>query len=99
MKIYVEFNKQDYYGLVTVNVDEDGFFDYVDKATNIYVDEIAGENIEEILLEGQPKRVTKEYAFWKLANCKDSNVYTVGELLKEFEERENTCIVIDGSLV
>jgi hypothetical protein len=97
MKMYFEFNKQDYYGLVTVETDENGFF--IDDATEVYVNTVGGESIEEVLEEGQPRQVTKEYAFWKLANCKDSGGYTATELLKEFEELENTCVVIDGTLV
>jgi hypothetical protein len=97
MKMFFEFDKQDYYGLVTVESEIDGY--YIDDATEIYVETISGESVEEVLEEGHPRQVTKEYAFWKLCNCKDSGDYTVGELLKEFENMENTCVVIDGTLV
>lgn len=97
MKMYFEFNEQDYYGLITVETDPNGY--YVEDAAKIYVETIGGESTEEVLEEGQPKQVTKEYAFWKLANCKDTRSYSVDELLKEFEEMENNCVVIDGSLV
>jgi hypothetical protein len=97
MKMYFEFHKQDYYGLVTVETDPNGYF--IDDATKVYIETVNGESAEEVLEEGQPRQVTKEYAFWKLANCKDSEDRTVGELIEEFERMENTCVVIDGSLV
>lgn len=97
MKMYFEFNEQDYYGLITVETDPDGYF--VDDAAQVYVDTVGGETIEEILEEGEPVQVSKEYAFWKLANCHGMENQTLESLLKEFEESENTAVVIDGSLV
>lgn len=97
MKMFFEFDKQGYYGLITVETDPNGY--YVDVAAKVYVETVGGESIKKVLEEGQPKQVTKEYAFWKLANCKDSKDYSVAELLKEFEDMENTCVVIDGTLV
>jgi hypothetical protein len=96
MKKYVEFNKQDYYGLVTVDAKEEFF---IDEAAKIYIEKIAGELADDILNEGEPRVVTKEYAFWKFANCKDCAKNPVGDLLREFNDRDNDVIVIDGSLV
>lgn len=97
MKLFLEFNKQDYYGLITVEAEPNSY--YVDDATRVYVETVGGESVEEVLEEGEPRQVTKEYAFWKLANCTDSKDYSVDDLLQEFERMENTCVVIDGSLV
>lgn len=100
MKVYFEFVKQGYYALVTVTVNKnEPIMNKGLKATEVYLEYVAGDNIDEILSEGLPQMVSKEYAFWKLANCYDSKDYSVKELLKEFEEMENTCVVIDGALV
>lgn len=100
MKVYFEFPKQDYYGLVTVTVDKnEPIMNKGLKATEVYLKTVGGESVEEILEEGLPQMVSKEYAFWKLANCNDGKDYSAKELLKEFEEMENTCVVIDGALV
>ncbi|MFO1442936.1 hypothetical protein KDN24_06860 [Bacillus sp. Bva_UNVM-123] len=97
MKMYFEFEQHEYYGLITVESDPKGF--YIDDAASVYVETVGGENVDEVLEEGHPRQVTKEYAFWKLANCNDSKEYSVEELLREFEKMENTCVVIDGTLV
>lgn len=97
MKMYFEFSEQEYYGLITVETYQNGY--YVEDAAKVYVETVGGESVEDVLEEGEPKQVTKEYAFWKFANCKDVKNYTVKELFDEFNGAENCCIVVDGNLV
>lgn len=96
VKMYFEFVKQDYYGLVTITANPEGYI--VDEAAKVYVDVIGG-SVDEVLDMGFPRMVTKAYAFYKLATCEDSKKYRVEELLKEFNELEDCCIIIDGGLV
>lgn len=97
MKIYMEFDLQEYYALITLNIEAGE--DFLRKGAELYVEQVGGESVEEILEEGYPRLVTEEYAFWKLANCKDSESETVGNLLKEFRSVENGVVIIDSTLV
>jgi hypothetical protein len=97
MKMYFEFDKQDYYGLVTVETDPNGY--YVDDAAQVYVSTVGGESVDEVLEEGDPKEVTKEYAFWKLANYGNLGNQNVADLLRDFNALENDCVVVDGTLI
>ncbi|WP_079709772.1 hypothetical protein [Paraliobacillus ryukyuensis] len=97
VRLYYEFSKQEYYGLITVSTDLTR--DCVYDAAKVYSETVGGETPEEVLSEGEPELVTREYAFWKLANSKYGRDITFNEFMKEFFECENTALLVDGSLV
>ena len=100
-KKYFEFRDHDYYALITVTLTEEDreqeLLPFM-KAVNIYLDNVRGEDVEEILEEGLPIPVTEEYAFsefMKLDTHKYTQVYMV---INDFNSRENDVVVIDGSI-
>lgn len=103
-KLYFEFTKQDYYGLVVVEVEQKeketfaDYYGYVKKAAQIYVDMIAGESSEEVLHEGAPSEVYDHYAYWKFAQIPEHQDKLNKEVLADFHSRTNDIILIDGSL-
>jgi len=101
MKQYYEFNNHGYYGLVVIEVEENqsSEVDFLKQAAGVYVEQIAGESVQDVLEEGSPDLVTKEYAYWKFAQCDDIKEMTNREALAEFNGRKNDAIVIDGSLL
>lgn len=56
MKMYFEFDKQDYYGLITVESDPNGF--YIDDTASVYVETVGGENVDEVLEEDNQEPFT-----------------------------------------
>jgi len=99
-QFYYEFKEQDYYALIAVNVEK---YDLKTKphkkATELYVGVVAGESVEEVLEEGDPIQVTKEYAFMKFIYAHEYESQTVKELIKQFEESENEVLLIDSALI
>lgn len=98
-KYYFEFDKNEYYGLVTVSVDENdtSTIPHV-KATEIYVTDIADITVEEALKEGAPVERTKEYAFTNYVEAPNQDEDHIPTLVKRFNEYENEAILVDGSL-
>lgn len=99
-QFYYEFNENEYYGLVAVNVDKSELKTKPHvKATELYLEGIGGESVEEILDDAIPNQRTKEYAFMKFAYAPNTPNQTVEELIKEFESIENGVLLVDGSLI
>lgn len=94
MRKYFEFNRHEYYALVVV----DSNHDEIQEATKVYIEEVAGESIDEVLEEGMPDEVSKKHAFWVLANSEGAKSRLVGQVLELFKIDTNTCIVVDGNL-
>lgn len=100
MQHYFEFREHDYYALIAVEVDKDDLKTKpFKKATEIYIEVVAGESVEEVLDEADPILVTKEYAFMKYMNCPAFEDETVKTAKREFEETKNGLLLIDGSLI
>ncbi|MRC17292.1 hypothetical protein GH866_16910 [Bacillus thuringiensis] len=90
---YFEFNNHEYYALIAVNGD-------VDKAIEIYVENVAGNNTEQVKEEGIPVELTQEQALSKyLVSLARPTVDTpINELHEEFCDCEDSVLLIDGSL-
>lgn len=95
-KRYFEFDEHEYYALITVNSDD------VNEAAKIYIEIVnCGDGtIKDVLEEGTPKQVVKEYAFFKYVECIDGDdeLLTAKELLDKFEHKKNTVILVSGQL-
>lgn len=89
---YFEFDKHGYWAMVAAE-DED-------KAIEVYVEEVAGESIEEIEEEGEPTKITRKQALNRYIESSISvaGYLTIEEITKEFNERKNTTLLIDSSL-
>jgi hypothetical protein len=99
-QFYYEFNENEYYGLVAVTVDENDLKTKpYRKAAEIYVKNIGGESVEELLEEALPSETTVEYALTAYIRGNGNDDYTVKELIKEFEETKNGVLLVDGSLI
>ena len=99
-QFYYEFNENEYYGLVAVNVEENDLKTVpYKKATKMYVEVIAGDSVDEILDEAEPNLRTKEYAFMKFMNAPNTLNQTVRDLIQEFESTTDGVLLIDGSLL
>lgn len=94
LRKYFEFNRHEYYALVVV----DSNHDEIQEAARVYVEEAAGEGIDEVLEEGMPDEVSKKHAFWVLANSKGAESRLVAQVLELINIAKNTCIVVDRSL-
>lgn len=100
MQHYFEFSEHDYYALIAVEVDKNDLkTNPYKKATEIYVEVVAGTSVEEVLDEAQPILVTKEYAFMKYMNCPAFEDETIKTARQEFEETKSGLLLIDGSLI
>lgn len=103
MKRYFEFLEQEYYGLITVSVQED-VVDYAPvEAANLYVQHIGGEGAQEVLAEGEPVERTKAEAFEiymrKTADDEDAAKMPLEVLINDFDDSKNEVLIIDGNLL
>lgn len=97
---YFEFRENEYYALITVEVDTNDLkIQPYKKATEIYVEVVGGYSVEEVLDEAQPILITKELAFRKYMNCPSFEDETVKKAIQDFEEMKNGVLLIDGSLI
>lgn len=99
-QFYYEFDENEYYALIAVAVDENDLITKpYKKATEIYVEEVAGESVEQVLEEAVPNDRTKEYAFMKFMYAPNLPEKTVKELINDFESTQNGVLLVDGSLI
>jgi hypothetical protein len=99
-QFYYEFNENEYYTLIAVSIDENDLYTRAfKKAIEIYIENVSGSNIDEVLEEGSPNERTKEYAFMKFMYAPNNQKSTVKELIQEFESVENGVLLIDGALI
>lgn len=100
MQHYYEFDRHEYYALVVVTVEDTNLYTRpYKKATELYVEVVAGESVDEVLEESEPSLRTKEYAFMKFMHAHDDEARTVKELLAEFDEAKNDVLLVDSSLL
>ncbi|WP_436863969.1 hypothetical protein [Bacillus fungorum] len=90
---YFEFDKHGYWAMIAAEDEE--------KAIEVYVEEVAGESIEEIEEEGEPTEITREQALnrYTEASISVAGYLTIEEITKEFNECKNTTLLIDSSLI
>ncbi|MGX5472594.1 hypothetical protein [Bacillus toyonensis] len=90
---YFEFDKHEYYALVAADGE-------ADRAIEIYVENVAGESIEQLKEEGLPTEIKKKQALQKYINAtaEVSPVTKVSKIVKDFNEHENSVVLICGSL-
>lgn len=99
-RFYYEFNKNEYYALIAVSIDgNDSYTKAFKKAIEIYMKNVSGNSIEEVLQEGSPIETTMEYAFMKYMYAPNNQKRIVQSLIQEFESVENGVLLIDGSLI
>ncbi|MFD0768848.1 hypothetical protein ACFQZ1_07970 [Bacillus sp. CGMCC 1.60114] len=92
---YFEFDKHEYYALMAV---KDGG---LEKAIDLYVEIVAGENAEEVKAEALPTEITRNQALTKYVNavaeiCPNKKI---SEFVKEFNEYEDGPMLVSGALI
>ncbi|MDE0582215.1 hypothetical protein ON064_04035 [Planococcus sp. A6] len=105
--LYFEFNKHEYYGLVSVKINESEYEGVPialvkgveERAYQVYLETVGGESIKEIKQEGYATQISKSEALLKFLLAEDGHETKVGDLLKQFEECENGCLLVDSSLL
>ncbi|PEP21723.1 hypothetical protein CN566_28385 [Bacillus wiedmannii] len=89
---YFEFDKHGYWAMIAA-VDEE-------KAIEVYVDVVAGENTAEVEGEGFPTEVTKQQAMRQYIDVlHHTTPLKTEDIIKDFNEFENSVVLIDSSLV
>ncbi|MGX5528583.1 hypothetical protein [Bacillus toyonensis] len=89
---YFEFNNHEYWVMVAAENKE--------KVIEVYIEEVAGESVEEVKEEGEPTEITQEQALNRYieASISVAGYLTIEEITKEFNECKNTTLLIDSSL-
>jgi len=93
---YLEFNVHEYYALLAVEPEENG--DVLTKSIDLYTEQVAGENVQEIAKQGLPEIIDKYEAFFHFALTKENQMESTLNVLWEFESAKDECLVIDGTL-
>lgn len=97
MKMYIEFKDQEYYALITVNAGDE--LEAMNKATDIYLDIVAGETRQEIIGEGLPHITERRLAFSKWTNTLDNRCRAPEVVLHDFDNFQNEVLLVDCALV
>ncbi|MFK4375246.1 hypothetical protein ABH948_000642 [Bacillus sp. RC218] len=88
---YFEFNKHEYWAMVVAENTE--------KAIEVYVGAVAGETIEEVKEEGFPTEITKQQAMRQYIDVlHQTTSLKTEEIIKDFNEFEDSVVLIDSSL-
>ncbi|MCU4733446.1 hypothetical protein OCE56_24645 [Bacillus cereus] len=89
---YFEFNKHEYWALVAA--------ESVEKAYEVYAEEVACESVEQVKEEGDPKEVDSITAFIKYTKAvlAESDSQSNEEIQKTFDSLRNTTILITSDL-
>ena len=90
---YFEFNKQEYWALVSA--------ESVEKAYEVYAEEVAYESAEEVEEEGEPKEIHAVDAalMYEEAILKEDSDRHPSEIAKDFNLLKNTTVLITSELV
>ncbi|PEN99220.1 hypothetical protein CN556_04220 [Bacillus wiedmannii] len=90
---YFEFNKQEYWALLAA--------ESVEKAYEVYAEEVAYESAEEVEEEGEPKEIHAVDAalMYEEAILKEDGDRHPSEIAKEFNSLKNTTVLITPELV
>lgn len=93
--MYFEFNRHEYWALIAAGT--------VDKAYEIYAENVANSDAEEVRKEGQASPVSTRHALDKYIKSRMTekllNKGFTEEFTKDFFERYNTVVLIESSLV
>ncbi|MCU5352480.1 hypothetical protein [Bacillus cereus] len=89
---YFEFDKHEYWALVAV--------ESVEKAYEVYAEEVAYESVEQVKEDGDPKEVDSISAFIKYTKAvlAESDSQSNEEIQKTFDSLRNTTILITSEL-
>lgn len=88
---YYEFNKHEYYALIKAKTAQ--------KAMEIYVDQVAGDSVEQVKAEGMFDFLNKYDAFVKYGLAPKEVEENFEETVKYFEDETEGLLLIDGSLL
>ena len=89
---FYEFNEHEYYALIGA--------ENVEEAFEIYLNEVAGESLEEIKSEGYPTEINSYEAFIKFGDSmKNEGNFTLNEVLEAFKGEIKGSILVDGCLL
>lgn len=99
MKKYYEFHEHDYYALISVKEEEGQ--DAMDKAFELYVEMVAGDNVEELREEATPRELTEEQALstYLISLAKTKDTTAICSLYKHFCECEDELLLVDRSFL
>lgn len=104
---YFEFTEHECYGLVAVRKD----FSLMSRrewataktgqeaAFEVYAEEVAGIDVEDVRNEGYPRLISKSEALLKFLLAEDNAKESVEELINQFNDIQNGTILIDSSLM
>ncbi|EJQ71620.1 hypothetical protein [Bacillus cereus] len=89
---YFEFNKQEYWALVAAET--------LEKACEVYAEEVAYYSIEEVKEVGEPKEMHPIDAalMYERAVLKEGDDRKLSEIAKEFISLKNTTVLITSEL-
>ncbi|MCQ6336982.1 hypothetical protein COK83_30430 [Bacillus thuringiensis] len=90
---YFEFNKHEYWALVAA--------DSVEKAYEVYAEEVAGDSAKQVKEEGEPKEIKQIEAaimYEKIVSKDEEYDSNLTKRAKEFIAMENTAILITAEL-
>lgn len=93
MPKHYEFNKHSYYALIRASTQREAF--------GLYVEYVVGENVHEIMAEGEPDVISMMNAFNKVVTVTiRHNNLDFREAANQFHEKpeESRVLLIDGSL-
>lgn len=94
---YFEFNRTDYYALISVKPSK---VDTMIKAMKVYVEYVSYDSVDELRIEGlHPDEVTKEQAMLKFFLAPGSEDTPIGVLKQQFDECVDSVLLIDQSLL
>lgn len=96
---YYEFNKQDYYALIAVKEKEGR--DSLEKAFEIYHEIVGYNSVQEVKEAGTPTPMlyTEAINLYKKTMAEISSIDSMNEHIKQFNEYEDTVVLIDGAVV
>ncbi|GAB6425931.1 TPA: hypothetical protein ACOQ4I_003389 [Bacillus cereus] len=89
---YFEFNNHEYWALISA--------ESVEKAYEVYAEEVAGESAEQVKEEGEPKEIHAIDAalMYERAIMKEDSDRHPSEIAKDFTFLKNTTILITSEL-
>lgn len=88
---YYEFNKHEYYALIKAKTAQ--------KSMEIYVENVAGDSVEQIRSEGTPDILNKYDAFVTYGLAPKDVNENFEESVNYFEDETESLLLIDGSLI
>lgn len=86
---YFEFNNHEYWALVAA--------ESVEKAYEVYAEEVAGETVEQVTKEGAITEISNDVAFVKYRTA-DTEKRSLLELTNDFNSLVNTTVLITSTL-